>query len=85
MEDAREVLELPSSYAVVSIPDDTVELTIRASILRDGGIQVVERRLSTKEVWDAFREAENGYIPEDAVFEITDKGRRWLEEHAEEL
>lgn len=80
MEETREVLELPSSYAVIELPDDTVEAKISATILRNGGLETVERTLATKEVWKAFKEAEDGYIPSDAVFEITDEGRRWLEE-----
>lgn len=85
MEETREIVELSSSYAVIDLPDDTVEAKITATILRNGGLERVERTLTTKEVWKAFKEAEDGYIPSDAVFEITDEGRSWLEEHAEEL
>ena len=80
MQEEKREVELPTSYAVVEIPDDTVELTLTAKILANGDLLPVQRIMTTKEVWKAFKEAEDGYIPSDAVFQITEEGRRWLEE-----
>lgn len=84
MSEERKPIELPSSYAVIEIPDNTVELVITAKVLANGDIMPVQRTMSLKEVWKALQEAENGYIPSDTIFEITEEGRRWLEEHEEQ-
>ena len=83
-DEQREEIELPLSYAVIQLPEHTVELKLTATILENGGLMKVESTMDMKQVWDAFREAEEAYIPDDAVFTLTEKGRRWLEEHQAE-
>lgn len=70
---------LDNSYIVLEIPSSTLEVTIDAKVWHDGEVVNVTRTMSFEEVKDAFKEAEEWYIPDDAVFKITDKGRKELE------
>ena len=75
----REMIALEESYALFCIPTDTIELTLTAKIMRNGKVQKAERNLSIQDVRLAIREAED-YIPPDAVFAITEEGKRFLED-----
>ena len=75
-----ETIMLTEKYIVLGIPEDTVEATITVKVYLDGEIQTVEKKLGMSEVRAAFKEAEENYIPSDAVFQITEEGRRYLEE-----
>lgn len=74
-------IELTNNYAVLELPEATVAVTIEATVFVDGKLQTVKREMSMKEVQAAFKEAEAVYIPPDAVFTLTDVGRKFLEEH----
>lgn len=50
-----ETIGLESDYIVLSIPKDTVELEINATIWKDGTTQKVTRKMGLAEVRDAFR------------------------------
>jgi hypothetical protein len=76
----REEVELTDKYIVLEIPEDTLALTITAQVYLNGELQTVEKQLGIREVRAAFKEAEKNYIPDDAVFQITEEGRRYLEE-----
>lgn len=76
----KEEIELASKYIVLEIPEDTVTVTITARVYLNGELQTVEKQLGPSEVREAFKEAEENYIPDDAVFQITEEGRRYLEE-----
>lgn len=69
-----EQVELQQEYAVVSIPANTLELTITAKIYADGEVHTVSSTLDFEEVRDAIKEAEEGYIPSDATFSLTPLG-----------
>ena len=69
-------IELEQQYAVVSIPKNTVTFTICANIYIDGKIQEVRSYYDMGEVKQAVKEAEDGYIPSDAVFTLTEKGKQ---------
>lgn len=75
-----ETIMLTEKYIVLGIPEDTVEATITVKVYLDGELQTVEKKLGMSEVRAAFKEAEENYIPSDAVFQITEEGRRFLEE-----
>lgn len=72
-------IELASSYIVLDLPDETVEVTVTAKVYHDGELLTVKKELGTAEVRAAFKEAEESYIPPDAEFVITNKGRAYLD------
>lgn len=73
-------IELKEKYIVLSIPEDSVGVTITAKVLIGEKITEVSRNMDFAEVRAAFKEAEEGYVPPDALFTLTDKGRAYLEE-----
>ena len=83
----KEVVELVNQYAIVEIPENCVELTLQCTVYLDGKLQTVMRTMSMKEIKEAFGEyqvaEECGYIPPDAKFVFTEKGKdlaNWLDE-----
>lgn len=76
--DSGDIVMPEEKYMVITAPSSSVELTIYAKIWLDGKIVDVTRTMSFGEVRKAFAEAETGYIPEDAVFTLTEKGERML-------
>ena len=68
-------IELEQKYAVISIPSNTVELTINAKIYLNGELKTVNTTYDMADVQKAIKEAEDGYIPSDAKFVLTDKGK----------
>lgn len=72
-------IELEEDYLVIAAPVDTLEVTIKAKVWHNGSVIEVGKTMDLKEVRRAFEEARNGYIPEDAVFTLTDKGKEYLE------
>ena len=74
-----ETIELKSDYIVLSIPKDTVELEINATIWKDGTTQKVTQKMGLAEVRDAFKDAEMNYIDPDAKLSITGKGLAYLD------
>lgn len=81
----EEAVELKSDYVVLEIPQCSVEVTIMAKVYMDGEIQTVERTLGMQEIRDAVKEADTIYIPPDATFVLTDVGKKYLEDHREEM
>lgn len=75
----QKLIELEESYAVFCIPTDTIELTLIAKVMRDGKVQKAEKTLSIQDVRLAIREGED-YIPPDAMYEITEEGKKFLED-----
>lgn len=73
-------IELQENYIVLSLPTETVWIEIVAKIYHDGEIKDVKKTLNIQDVRDAFKEAEEGYIPPDAIFHVTEKGLKYLEE-----
>jgi len=64
---AREV-ELSEEFIVLAIPATTVEVTISAKVWCDGEVVEVKRTMPFDEVRGAIKEAQEGYIPSDAIF-----------------
>lgn len=75
----KQAVDIESVYAVLEIPERCVELKLVCKIFVDGKLQTVQRTMDMQEISHAVQEAEF-YIPEDAVFTITDKGREYLEQ-----
>ena len=76
-----EEIELASDYVVLQIPENSVAVTIEATVYLDGKLKVVKREMNMKEVQAAVKEAEAIYIPPDATFTLTDIGRQFLSDH----
>lgn len=76
----EEIIELEDEFIVLAIPKDTVEVTISAKVYHDGELLEVRRTMMPHEVREAFKEAETGYIPSDAVFSLTPLGEKYADE-----
>ena len=77
-------IELEENYAVITIPKRAIEITLAIKVFIDGKVENVERKMDILEIQEAFKEAvDGGYVPPDAVFTLTEKGRRQLEEMRE--
>ena len=76
----KEIIELENEFIVLAVPKNTVEVTISAKIYHNGELQDVHRTMDFQEVREAFKEAEQGYIPSDAVFTLTPLGKKYVEE-----
>ena len=72
-------VELNEKWAVISLPEDAVEVEISAKVYMNGEIVNIGKTLNMRNVRTAFQEAEGWYIPSDAVFHLTDKGREYVE------
>lgn len=72
-------IELNEKWAVIGLPEEAVEVEITAKVYVNGEIVNFGKRLNMKELREAFQEAEDGYIPSYATFQITDEGRKYLE------
>lgn len=66
-------------WAVVSIPETTVKLTLRCEVYLDDRLQTVEKTMSMTEVQEAINEAKD-YIGPDDVFVLTEKGKSLAKE-----
>ena len=78
-------INLETEKIVVEIPVQAIEVKITAKIYFDGEIHEVENKMSLKEIREAFDDAEENYIPPDASFVITEKGKQYLKELEEGL
>lgn len=67
MEETNHV-QLDEDFIAIAIPANTVEITFSAKVWYNGEVITVKRTLPFEEVKEAFKEAEEGYIPSDAVF-----------------
>lgn len=72
-------LDLDCEHLVLLVPKDTVELAITAKVYYNGELIPMNKKMSFAEVREAFEEAEEGYIPSDAKFVITEKGKEYLQ------
>ena len=83
--DQRNVVALENDYIVLEIPASTLEVKITAKVWHEGEVIEVTRTMSFEEVKEAFKEAEEGYMPSDAVFTLTEKGRMAAERLGNEV
>lgn len=77
----NEAIEIQEERAMVYLPKDAVEVSIGAKVYIGGGALVsIEKKMDMHEIREAFRKAEEGYIDEDDRFELTEKGKKFLED-----
>lgn len=83
-EQDEEIVELDNQYAIVELPENCVELTLQCKVYLNGELQTVMRTMSMKDIREAFDEykdaEEMGYIPPNAIFTLTEEGKRYAEE-----
>lgn len=75
-----EEIALDQEFIVLAIPKTACEITITAKIYHDGKLMEVSSILGFDEIREAIKEAQDGYIPSDAVFSITPLGEKVLRE-----
>lgn len=84
MDEKEEIVELDNAWAIIEIPETCVELTLQCKVYLNGELQTVMRTMSMKDIKEAFEEyaaaEECGYIPPNAVFTLTEEGKRYAEE-----
>ena len=73
-------LDLDEDYIVLSIPSGTVEIEINAVVYHYGELIHITKHLNTVDVREAFKEADYGYIANDAEFKLTEKGKKYAED-----
>lgn len=79
MNEEKEVV-LNEHRAMVYLPEDAVEVRFEAKVYHDGELITAQKILTMGDLREAFRKADEGYIDDDDVFVITEKGKKWLEE-----
>ena len=75
----EETIEMMEHWAVIGLPPNAVEVDIRVTVFENGELLDVSKKLNIDDIRTAFKKAEEGYIDDDDVFVMTDKGREWLE------
>lgn len=80
--DAGQEIMIETSYAVLEIPSQAVEITIQAKVYLNGDIRTVKTDYDFKGIREAIQEAED-YISPDTIFTLTEKGKEWLREKGE--
>lgn len=82
MEDNRkdEIMEFEEIPAVFYIPENTISVTIEAKVLDENNkLITVTTDYNPAALREAIKDGEQ-FIPDDAVFQLTDKGKRLLNE-----
>ncbi len=75
-----ELVALDEEFIVLAVPADTVEVEITATVFLDGELKTAYKKMGFAEVRSAMNEAEDGYIPSNAIFTLTKTGEDKLEE-----
>lgn len=76
----EKLVELEQELIVLAIPASSCEVTISAKIFHNGELIEAHSTLGFEEVRAAIKEAQECYIPSDAVFSLTPLGEKYLEE-----
>lgn len=71
----EEFIELEQDFIVLAIPADTAEINIEASVFHGGKVEKVGRKFEFGEIREMFKEAQDGYIPSDALFSLAPVGK----------
>lgn len=72
-------VELKEHRAMICLPESAVEATMIVKVFHNGKLIEVKRVLGISDLRLAFQKADEGYIDDEDRFELTDKGREWLE------
>ena len=73
-------IEIIEDRAMLYIPHNALEGELSFKIYLDGEIRTVVKTLNQDELREAVRKAEEGYIDEDDVFMLTEKGKQLAEQ-----
>lgn len=76
----KEILDLDSDFIVIAVPSDSVEIELTATVYLDGKLRRVSRKMDFQEVRAAIKEANDGYIPHDALFTLVPHGEDKIKE-----
>ena len=68
MTEETKLVELDEDFIAIAIPANTVELELSAKVWHNGKVVTISRTLPFEEVKEAFKEANEGYIPSNAVY-----------------
>ncbi len=79
-EDDTETVELDEHRAMIYLPENAVEVKVNAKVYHEGELIDASKKMSLEDIREAFRKADDGYIDDDDVFYLTDKGKALLEE-----
>ena len=74
-------IEIPEHRAMIGLPENSVEVQIRAKVFQNGDLINVSKTLDMSDLRAAFQKADDGYIDDDDRFVLTDKGMAYFEEH----
>ena len=77
-------IELAEQYAVITLPENSVEAKIEVKIFEDGELITVQKIMNMGDIRNALKMGEEDFLPPDAMYSLTDRGREWLENHAGE-
>lgn len=72
--------EPPPDCIVLSIPENTVAVTLTGKNYPETGLEEFYKRLGIAEIRRAIQMAEEDFIPSDAKFVLTEKGKQCAEE-----
>lgn len=72
-------VELKEKRSMVHLPENAVFVKLECDVYENGKIVKVCKELSMSEVQTAFRLAEDNYIENNDIFQLTDAGKKWLE------
>lgn len=72
-------IELKEGYMVLAVPTTAMEITITAKVWANGEVVEVQKTMPFEEIREAFKEADECYIPSNAIFTLSDIGRERLE------
>lgn len=78
-QDLASCVNLFEHRAMVYLPENCVEAEIRCKVFQDGELLNVSKKMTMSDLRNAFQKADDGYIDDDDVFTLTDKGREYLE------
>lgn len=77
--DGENTVMLTEHRAMICLPENAVDIEIRANVYHDGEIVNVSKLLSMEDIRIAFQKADDGYIDDDDRFVLMEKGLQWLE------
>lgn len=80
-EDEKKMIELMEHRAMICLPEDAVRIAVNCEVYHDGEIISVTKTLDMKEIREAFRKADDGYIDDEDTFTLTEAGKAYLDEH----
>ena len=80
-------IELCEDYAVIMLPENSVEVRLEVKVFENGELMTVQKTMDFGDIRQAFKMGEEDLFPSDAVYQLTDRGRElkdWLEENKSE-